>query len=181
MKQRETLHAIWYRDMTAVQVEANPQLLPHMAEAIAHFHMPGKVLLPELEAQVPHWLTASRADLDELVRGLIRMIESALPDTRSAGALLMEVAAAKRMRLGPLGAAQVNAALGRLGGPGYGLIGEALLERAGLGYLYRGSGRDGERTGVPRPTERLRALLRGWVASQIDLRMGFPAMPEQAE
>lgn len=181
VKQRETLHAIWYRDMTALQVEANPQLLPHIAEAIVHFQMPGTVLLPELEAQVPRWLTAAEVDLDEMVRGLIRLIESALPDTRSAGALLMEVAAAKGMRLGPLPAAQVNAALRRLGGPGYGLIGEALLERAGLGYLYRQGDRPGKWGQGDGPAGRLRALLREWVASQIDLRMGFPAMPGPAE
>ena len=180
VKQRETLHAMWYRDMTALQVEANPALLAHVAEAIVHFKMPGAVLLPELEANVPHWMSASQVDLDELVRGLIRLVESALPDTRSAGALLMEVASGKGMRLGPLSAGQVNGALKRLGGPGYGLIGEALLERAGLGYLYRRAERPSQWGRGDAITGRLRAMLRDWVASQIDLRMGIPAIPESS-
>lgn len=178
VKQRETLHAIWYRDMTAMQVEANPVLLSHVAEAVVHFHMPGKIILPELEEHVPHWLRVTRADLDELVRGLVRLVESTLPDTRAAGGLLMQVAAANGMRLGPLTAGQVHAALGRLGSPGYGLIGEALLDRVGLSYLYRRS-RQTTRWGVGDAlTGRLRALLREWLAAQIDLRMGFPALPD---
>jgi len=180
VKQRETLHAMWYRDMTAMQVEADPSLLSHVAEAVVHFHMPGKIILPELEEHVPHLLSVARADLDELVRGLIRLVESLLPDTRSAGALLMEVASAKGMRFGPVSAGQVHAALGRLGGPGYGLIGEALLDRAGLSYLYRKSD-TASRWGQGDPfTGRLRAMLREWVASQIDLRLGFPVMPDAA-
>jgi hypothetical protein len=179
VKQRETLHAMWYRDMTAIQVEANPRLLPHIGEAIVHFQMPGNVLLPSLQAQVPRWLSVAQTDLDEMVRGLIRVLEAALPDTRSAGALVMEVASAKGMRLGPLSARHVNAALRRLGGPGYGLIGEALLDRAGLGYLFRDAEQPSQWGRGDAMIGRVRGVLREWVGSQIDLRMGFPVIPEE--
>ena len=178
VKQRETLHAMWYRDMTALQLEANPRLLPHIGEAIVHFQMPGNVLLPSLQAQVPRWLSVAQTDLDEMVRGLVRVLESTLPDTRSAGALVMEVATAKGMRMGPFSAKQVNAALRRLGGPGYGLIGEALLDRAGLGYLFRDAAEPDSSGPGDAVVGRLRSVMRGWVGSQIDMRMGFPDIPE---
>ena len=51
--------------------------------------------------------------------------------------MAMMLAAERDVKLGPLKASQVSAALNRLGGAGYGLIGEALLERVGLGYMFK--------------------------------------------
>ena len=168
IKRRETLHTIWYRDMTALQLEANPALLRHIAEAAAHFHMPGKSIAPELETHVPRWLALMGADVEQAARDLSRHLYDVVRDTRTAGELLVSIAAEKRIAIGPLPAPAVRAALNRLGGPGYGLLGEALLERVGLGYLFapRQAG------GTHEPLSgRLRGMLRTWIGGQIDLSL----------
>jgi hypothetical protein len=37
IKRRETLHTAWYRDMTALQIEANPTYVTYVAEEVARF------------------------------------------------------------------------------------------------------------------------------------------------
>lgn len=167
VKQRETLHTIWYRDMTALQVEANPSLLRHVAEAAGNFEMPGKSLVPDLEPHVPRWLPLLGADFDQMARDLTRLLYRVAGDTRAAGRLVVQIAAERGTRVGPLPPGAIRAALDRLGGPGYGLVGEALLDKVGLGYLYR----DGRATSARRPSlrGRLRAMMRKWLASQIEV------------
>jgi len=169
VKQRETLHTLWYLDMTAIQVEANPQLLTHVAEAVAHFEMPGKSLVPELEPQVPRWLNLLGNDFERWARDIARLLYTIAGDTARSGALLMRVSEERGTRLGPLPAGVVRATFDRLGGGGYGLLGEALLERVGLGYLYRDRRRtNGQTASLP---SRLRGMVRRWLAHQIDVRV----------
>lgn len=174
VKQRETLHTLWYRDMTILQLEANPRLLTHVAEAVGNFEMPGKSLVPELEPDVPRWLPLLGNDFDRWARDLVRMLYQIAGDTRRAGQLLIEVAAERGTRIGPLSPTVVRAVMDRLGGPGYGLLGEAMLERVGLGYLYRDKPSYGWR---PPLASRLRGMLREWVAGQIELKVTPDAMP----
>jgi hypothetical protein len=168
IKRRETLHTMWYRDMTALQLEADPTLLRHVAQALVHFHMPSNSLLPDLQSQVPRWLPAMGADFARMTQDLLRHVHAIAGDTRQAGRIAMEVAAERGVRIGPLPPTVIRAALDRLGGPGYGLIGEALLEKVGLGYLYappRGFRLDaGQRLAL-----RVRGVLRRWLADRIEL------------
>jgi hypothetical protein len=171
IKRRETIHTIWYRDMTALQLEANPALLPNVAEAVAHFHMPGTVLVPDLEAQVPRWLPALGTDFERLTRDLIRHLHALAGDTERSARLLLAIAEERGMRAGPLPASLVRRVFDRLGGPGYGLLGEALLVRVGLGRLYAAEGRGAHPASMRARGSRLRGLLRGWLARQIDVRL----------
>jgi hypothetical protein len=167
VKQRETLHTLWYRDMTALQVESNPSLLRHVAEAAGHFEMPGKSLVPHLEPEVPRWLPLLGADFDQMARDLTRLLYRVAGDTRAAGRLVVQIAAERGTKVGPLPPGAIRAALDRLGGPGYGLVGEALLEKVGLGYLYRdGRSRQGRK---PSLRGRLRGMVRNWLAGQIEV------------
>ena len=168
IKRRETIHTVWYRDMTALQIEANPRLIRHLAESLVEFQMPGKILVPDLEAKVPRWLPALGANFDQMVRDLIRHLYVTVSDTREAGRLLLHLADERGMRIGPIAPRHLDAALNRLGGPGYGLLGEALLEKAGLSYLFTGPASSTASRGV---VERTRSLFRSWVASQIELRL----------
>ena len=68
MKQRETLHTIWYRDMTALQLEANPRLLGHIAEALTSFEVAG--LSPSFEVWLRKQLAAN-VGYDKLVTELL--------------------------------------------------------------------------------------------------------------
>ena len=48
VKRRETLHTTWYREMTAIQVEENPEIMGLVADTVLSFQMPGTQLVPEL-------------------------------------------------------------------------------------------------------------------------------------
>jgi hypothetical protein len=176
IKRRETLHTIWYRDMTALQIEANPHLLGHVAEALAAFQMPGNVLVPELQTASFRWLPRMGGDVDRIRRDLVRLLSAVAGDIRRTGALLVEVAAARGERVGPIAARHIRVALDRLGGPGYGLIGEAVLERVGLGYMFRASpeGPDSALRPYTGVYERVRGLLRSWLAEHIELNLDPP-------
>lgn len=174
VKRRETLHTMWYRDMTAMQVEANPRLVGPVAEALLNFEMPGHVLVPELQGAVGRWMPHMGADFERITRDLVRIMHEAMGDMRRTGALLVALAAERGFSLGPVSPRQIKVALDRLGGPGYGLIGEALLEAVGLTYLFtRPSERQDSAFALYDGVyERIRGLMRTWLAKQIDFRLG---------
>ena len=173
IKRRETLHTVWYRDMTALQVEADPRFVTSVAEGVLKFEMPANTLAPELQHNVRRWMPLMGADFERISRDLVRLIYETLSDTRLAGAMLVEIAAEKDFALGPISPRLIRGALDRLGGPGYGLLGEALLERMGLSYMFRrqSRGQDSAFAVYAAPYERIRGLMRTWVAKQIDFRL----------
>ena len=174
IKRRETLHTVWYRDMTALQIEAEPSFVTYVAEELARFRMPGNSLVPELQRKADNWLPLMGADMDRVIKDLLRLLHQVLGTPRLLGRLVVHLAAEKGIRLGPLTSRDVEVAVNGLGGPGYGLVGEAVLEMGGLSYLY--GPRPGATRGmVPMGTRlsgTLRALLRTWLAGQMALRMG---------
>lgn len=170
VKRRETLHTMWYRDMTALQLEADPRLLEPMAEALVKFQMPANQVAPDLQGEVSRWLPAMGVDYEKMARDLLRLVHSTLGDARQTGRLLVHLAAENGFKLGPVSASQIRAAVNRLGGPGYGLIGEALLEKLGLSYLFQPSAgaQDSAMAPYGGVVERIRGLLRTWLASKMD-------------
>ena len=92
-----------------------------------------------------------------------------LGNVRLTGELVMTLAARKNVDLGPVSASQISAALNRFGGAGYGLIGEALLEKVGLGYLFEHSGSKTGAGSSPLTSLRLRvrSLVRSWISDQM--------------
>lgn len=173
IKRRETLHTVWYRDMVALQIEANPRLLPYVAEALLKFEMPGNTLVPHLQHQVTQWMPRMGADFDQITRDLVRLVQTTMSDAAMTGRLLVEIAAERGMSLGPLSPRLIQSAVNRLGGPGYGLLGEALLERVGLTYMFasRNGRQDSAFSLYGGPYERIRGLLRSWLARQIEIRL----------
>jgi hypothetical protein len=169
VKRRETLHAAWYRDMTAIQVESNPRFVEDIVREIMSFDMPGASLVPELQAEGKRWQILMGINADQVFKDLIRLMHEIFGSTKLTGEMAMMLAAERDVKLGPLKASHLSAALNRLGGAGYGLIGEALLERVGLGYVFRRP--EGQQDSGYRPytgvQERVRALFRGWIKSQI--------------
>jgi hypothetical protein len=167
IKRRETLHAVWYRDMTALQVEADPMAIVSIVSEVKTFRMPGTSLVPELQAQGARWQRLLGADSEQLLRDLFRFVQQTLQNVRQTGELVMKLAAEKNVRLGPVPVDVIDRALRRLGGPGYGLVGEAALERAGLGYMF--AKRPGQHDRAFGPYEgqyeRVRGLVRSWIAS----------------
>lgn len=52
VKKREKLHTEWYRKMTGIQLEHNPDLLANAAFISAHFEMPEKQVAPHYVCEV---------------------------------------------------------------------------------------------------------------------------------
>jgi hypothetical protein len=173
IKRRETLHTAWYRDMTALQIEANPEYVGYVAQEVAGFRMPGNSLVPDLQSRVDRWLPLMGADFERIYRDLLRLLHQTLGNARLTGEFVVRMAAEKGVSLGPISVRQVQAAMNRLGGPGYGLIGEAALEAAGLDYVFKSDGarQDSAFRLYEGVYEKVRALVRSWLAGEMTARM----------
>ena len=169
IKRRETLHTVWYRDMTALQVEGNPRFVEEIANQIHEFHMPGMSLVPELHAQGMRWQELMGADFERLFRDLFRYVQETLGSVRLTGQLVMTLAAAKNVNLGPFSGHHLEVVLRRLGGPGYGIVGEAALQRVGLGYMFGATSGNQDKvfSSYQGIFERVRSLIRSWIAEQL--------------
>ena len=161
VKRRETLHTVWYRDMTALQIEGNPDYVVEVAEQVSQFEMPSLSLVPELHQQGMRWQQAMGVEPEKTLRQLVRCIHEALGDVRLTGEMMVRIGASQNVQMGPISASQINGILQRIGGVGYGLIGEAVLERIGLGYLFR------RRAASIGGYEQLRSVARSWLASRL--------------
>jgi hypothetical protein len=169
VKRRETLHTLWYRDMTAIQMEANPRFVQDVASEILAFDMPGASLVPELQDQGERWQRLMNVDVEHAFRDLLRLVHELLGSTRLTGEFVLKIAAEKGIAIGPISTQQLTQAINRLGGIGYGLVGEAILDKAGLGYTFKHP--EGKQDRGFRPyaglQEQIRSLLRGWIRDRI--------------
>ncbi len=159
VKRRETLHAVWYREMTAIQVAGNPEYVRQVAEQACQFEMPSLSLVPHLHQESTRWQELMGVEPEKVIRQLVRYFHEALGDAQLTGEMIVRLAASNQVQLGPLSAAQLQRILTRLGGSGYALVGEALLERMGLSYLFQRAN--------PTSEGRIRSLLRSWLASHL--------------
>ena len=164
IKQRETLHMLWYRDMTAMQVEANPDFVNEVADELNRFRLPGNSLIPDLQSQAERWLPPMGADFNRIVRDLVRLLHTCAGSPERLGRLAFDLASWKDVKIGLLRPRHFEWSLNRFGGWGYGLVGEAILERVGCSYLFRPQHTADTGEGM---AERARAILRSWLAGQI--------------
>ena len=74
VKRRETLHAAWYRDMTAIQVESNPRFVEDIVSEIMTFDMPGASLVTELQAEGKRWQLLMGINVEQVFGDLIRLM-----------------------------------------------------------------------------------------------------------
>lgn len=171
VKRRETLHTVWYRDMTAVQVEENPELIKLVSNTLATFQMPGTSLVPDCGPHALDWMNRLHVDFNYVARELVRNINESAGNVKRGGMVLVEMAVANNIAMGPFPARFVRGAMNRLGGAGYGLLGEAILERVGLPLPAKWEGKPDSgirfHTGI---YEKIRARARTFVASKIDTR-----------
>ena len=170
VKRRETLHTMWYRDMTAVQVEENPEMLGMVADTMISFEMPGTSLVPELGTRATEWMGKVDVNFKQMAFDFVRTFSEVSKTMRRNGELLMEIAVRRGYRMGPFPPALVQRALNMLGGPGYGLLGEAVLERVGLPLPKREGRQDSGMRFYSGMYEKVRAKARSFIAGRIDLR-----------
>ena len=164
IKQRETLHMLWYRDMTAMQVEANPEFIHDVANELNRFRLPGNSLIPDLQSQAERWLPLMGADYNQIVKDMVRLLHTCAGSPERLGRLAFDLGSWKDRRVGMLRSRHLGWALDRFGGFGYGLVGEAILERVGCSYLFRPQHKEDTREGI---AEHSRSLIRTWLSKQL--------------
>lgn len=154
---REALHTTWYSRMLAMQIEQNPELIRNMAEGIAHFKMPGNQLgetVSGLQEQAANWLPLIQGDMAKLRTDVMRVTAAALNNDRElVGRFLMEMGYAKIGWLSSAPGEVLKGAVNKLGSPGRGILGEAVLEAAGMNRLFEG--------------EEVRVMSPGWVRAKL--------------
>jgi hypothetical protein len=171
IKQRETLHTVWYRDMTVMQLEANPDFVADVAFELARFRLPGNALIPDLQAEATRWLPLMGADFSRIARDLVRLLYMTVGSPRMMGRLAIELTETKGKTIGPVRPHQLHAVLNRFNGWGYGLVGEAVLERMGLEFMFQTDVDKARRQHDV--TFRVRERLRTWLARQLPNNVGI--------
>lgn len=174
VKRRETLHYVWYKEMACIQVESDPGLLPLVAESVTSFTMPGGSLVPEYQNRVLEWMVSAGADFNYNAQQMVKHLFDIAGDSSRAGKLLTDVAISAGLNIGPLKASHIQGFIERLGGRGYELLGEAVLESVGLPLTARPTkDANGKILGpVPSPNailEKFRSKIRKAIANRIDL------------
>jgi hypothetical protein len=164
IKQRETLHMVWYRNMAAMQVAAKPEYVHDVAYELAKFRLPGNSLIPHLQSRAVEWLPKMGADFTQLTRDLIRHIYLITGSPKQMGRLAVDISEMKDYGLGALKGPQIKWALERGDGWGHALVGEALLERLGLSFLFKSSTHEDLRG-------RIRAAVRSWLAAKMPVSL----------
>jgi hypothetical protein len=171
VKRRETLHTVWYRGMTALQVEENPELIELVAKSLSTFQMPGTQLVPDCGPLALTWMQQLNVDFSYVAKELVRNFSESAGNVKRSGMLIVEMAVARDYPIGPFPARFVRGAMNRLGGAGYGLLGEAILEKVGLPIPAKWVGKPDSgirfHTGV---YERIRTKLRTFIVNKIDVR-----------
>lgn len=174
VKRRETLHYVWYKEMSMIQVHDDPGLLPLVANTVTSFTMPGGSLVPQYQGRVLDWMTPAGTDFNYNARQMVRHLFDIAGDSKRAGQLLLDVAVVGGINLGRISTVRLQSVIDRLGGVGYELLGEAVLESVGL-PMPPGVGAhvDSKIAGaVPTPSalyERMRSKVRSAIAGRIDL------------
>lgn len=158
VKRRETLHTMWYRKMTAIQVEGNPELLGLIVDTLGNFQMPGTRLVPDLGTRAMEWMTALNVDFKRVAQDIVRNFSEVAGSVRRSGEMVMLMAARNGYKVGPVPAGVAQRFMKTFGG--HGLIGEAMLDKVGL----------------PLPADRptglhgsVRSKVRTFIADHIDL------------
>lgn len=135
VKKRETLHSIWYKDLTAIQIADNPDLRCYAVDATDRLKMPGNKLVPELQQGSVNLIPVMGGDLRQLERGLVRLISGSLGDnTEYLGEAIIELLARKSEDLGvtPVRLAKRISEIPGLGRIVNLLAGQAVQEREGM-------------------------------------------------
>lgn len=167
VKRRETLHTTWYRNMTAIQLEENPEMLGLVANTVLSFQMPGTRLVPEFGPRSLEWMSKANVDFPRVARDFVRNFQQVAGTMKRAGQLFVELASKRGVRIGPVPIGAVRRMLDKVGGPGYGLIGEALMDKFGI-PRPASANQIGPISLPPRMYEAFRSRVRGTIMQRIE-------------
>ncbi|MEO8457282.1 MAG: acyl-ACP desaturase [Chloroflexota bacterium] len=160
VKKREKLHTEWYRKMTAIQIEHNPELLANAAYVTAHFEMPENQVAPQYAPYGGDYWQMMGMNKAQLVKDLVRVFHQLTGDVHKTGQFLIDVGAERGIKVKGISVRFLRTLLMQLRLTGF--IGEVVLQSQGLSYLFQ---KEEEQT----LKGRVRALLRKVVAERVGL------------
>ena len=134
VKGREALHTVQFRNLTALQLEADPSLLTEIINASTSFQMPSNHIpnVSDIESKTQEWIPKMNGSVIELLRRIVANLNMALDDNRNLGKLLIEYAtASERKFIDQVPNTLVKKALNTFPAS-HGIVGEAMLEQLGL-------------------------------------------------
>jgi hypothetical protein len=160
VKKREKLHTEWYRKMTGIQLEHNPDLLANAAFITAHFEMPEKQVAPQYADRGGDYLLMMGMNRKQVVKDMMRVFHQLTGDIHKTGQFLLDVAAERGITVKGISVRYLRSLLVQLQMTGF--IGEVVLQSMGLSYLFQ----EEEQVSLK---GRLRALLRNVVAERVGI------------
>jgi hypothetical protein len=161
VKKREKLHTEWYRKMTAIQIEHNPELLANAAHITANFEMPEVQVAPQYATMGGEYLQMMGLNRAQLMKDMVRIFHQLTGDVHKTGQFLLDVGAERGMELKGVSVKFLRRLFMQLHLTGF--IGEAVLQSMGLTYLFQ---KEEERT----LRGRVRALLRNAVIDGLGMK-----------
>ena len=120
--------------------------------------MPGTRLIPQFGSHALEWMAKGSVDFSRVTSDFVRNFYEVAGSVKKAGNLFMTLAARRGMKVGPVPLSTINTALSKIGGPGYGLVGEAVLDKFGVPRAHSNS----------RLVESIKSSVRTIIARQID-------------
>lgn len=158
VKKREKLHTEWYRKMTAIQIEHNPDLLANAAYITAHFEMPEAQVAPQYAPMGGEYWEMMGMDRQQVMKDMMRVFHQLTNDVNKTGQFLLDVGAERGMHVKGISVKFLRSLFMQLHATGF--LGEVVLQAAGLKYLFQ---KEEERT----LKGRVRALLRDVVVDRV--------------
>ena len=134
VKGREALHTVQFRNLTALQLEADPALLTEVINATTTFQMPSNHIpnVSDIEKKTQEWIPKMNGSVIELLARIVANLNLALDDNKKLGKLLIEYATAGEQKfIDQVPNTLVKKALNTFPGS-HGIVGEAMLEQLGL-------------------------------------------------
>ncbi|MFL2804024.1 MAG: hypothetical protein ACJ0BB_03880 [Dehalococcoidia bacterium] len=170
VKGREALHTVQFRDLTALQLEKDPNLLEHIIHAAVAFEMPSNHIpaVKEIEAKTREWIPQMNGSVSELLRRIINNINLVLDDNSKTGKLILEYASNSEKQFFQLipNRIIINAISNIRGGTS--LVGEIVLDQLGL----KGSEEQSPKTYIEEVQFRLKNILKRWAKEKLSIE-GF--------
>ena len=134
VKGREALHTVQFRNLTAIQIEAEPELIDNVIHATLNFQMPAIEIEPikDIESKTQEWIPRMNGEVIGLLKRIVSNLSIALDDKDKLGKLFTRYASHSERRFIKFIPNSFLAQAIRRIRPGYGIVGEIVLEQLGL-------------------------------------------------
>ena len=134
VKGREALHTLQFTNLTAIQLEAEPELIENVIQATLNFQMPANEIptVKDIELKTQSWIPKMNGEVIDLLKKIVGNLYNALEDTDKIGKLFTMYASYSERRFIKLIPNRfVSYGIKNLR-QGYGIVGEIVLEQLGF-------------------------------------------------